>query len=312
MCSCQKDLQSDKIAAGTVSDLSTDGTLSVQVSIAPPVTPASFLPNSPGGSASFASYDLVAGPKKVYIDYFHMTASYPIVFGVGGVPNRDGITPVPINYQVFANSATSVPISLLYNPVDSSTSPTIATCRLNDVVYHTEDWTPYTLKVNRSSGTAFSMCLVNNIAHLGFKSPAAYKVQNDGSVEMARIRLTGDTAWTLNSLPVNFYFPDFSFGTYPDKIVLKADGQVIATDSALAGHTGVLRIKGGFKHIAGKIETLRVYGYNMSIQLPGFFVTEMGDLNGLIWKDGLGGLIPGRLNAQYYKEKTGQASLYNH
>ena len=76
---CKKDLQSDKIAAGTVSDLSTDGTLSVQVSIAPPVTPAGFLPNSSGGSASLASYDLVAGPKKVYIDYFHMTASYPTV-----------------------------------------------------------------------------------------------------------------------------------------------------------------------------------------------------------------------------------------
>jgi hypothetical protein len=104
------------------------------------------------------------------------------------------------------------------------------------------------------------MCLVNNVAHLGFKSPAAYKVQNDGSVEMARIRLTGDTAWTLNSLPVNFYFPDFSFGSYPDKLVLKADGQVISTDSALVGHKGVLRIKGGFKHIAGKIKTLRVYG----------------------------------------------------
>jgi len=312
MAACKKDLQSDMLTAGTSSNLSTDGTLSAQVSIAPPVTPSGFIANSPNGSASLASYDLVAGSKKVYIDYFHMTATYPIVFGLGGVPNRDGITPVPINYQVFANSATSVPINLLYNAVDSSTSPTIATCRLNDVVYHTEDWTPYTLAANKSSGSAFSMCLVNNIAHVGFKSPAAYKVLNNGSVEMARIRLSGDTAWTLNSLPVNFYFPDFSFGIYPDKIVLKADGQVIATDSAPAGHTATLRIKGGFKHIAGKIETLRVYGYNMSIQLPGFFVTEMGDLNGLVWKDGLGGLIPGKLNAKYYKEKSGQAVLYNH
>ena len=52
--------------------------------------------------------------------------------------------------------------------------------------------------------------------------------------------------------------------------------------------------------------------FNLSVQLPGFFVTEMGDLNGLIWKDGLGGLIIGKLNAQYYKENTGQALLYNH
>ena len=65
-------------------------------------------------------------------------------------------------------------------------------------MYHTEDWTPYTLKVDKSSGTAFSMCLVNNIAHIGFISPAAYKVQKDGFVEMARIKLSGDTAWTLN------------------------------------------------------------------------------------------------------------------
>ena len=197
-CGCQKDLQSGKITASTTSNLSTDGRLSVQVSIAPPVTPSGFITNSPGGGTSLASYDLLAGSKKVYIDYFHITATYPIVFGVGGVPNKDGVKPVPVNYQVFANSSTSVPISLVYNHVDSLTSPTIATCRLNDVVYHTEDWTPYTLKVDKSSGTAFSMCLVNNIAHIGFISPAAYKVQKDGFVEMARIKLSGDTAWTLN------------------------------------------------------------------------------------------------------------------
>ena len=61
---CKKDLQSEKLSNGTVSDLATDGTLSVQVSIAPPVTAASFLANSTGGNASYTSYDLVAGPKK--------------------------------------------------------------------------------------------------------------------------------------------------------------------------------------------------------------------------------------------------------
>ncbi|MEP6684246.1 MAG: hypothetical protein ABJA35_13340 [Parafilimonas sp.] len=310
--SCKKDMQQTGIvSAGTQSNYSTDGVLTVQVSINPPVTAQSFIPNTAGGNVSYTGYDMSAS-KLIYIDNFQVTATYPCISVIGGVANTNGQTSLPINTQMFAGQPHNIPISIVYNNVDSNTTPTITTCMLNLVNYHTGDFTNCTLQVDKKSGSAFSMCLVNNIAQITFQNPSTYKVMNNGYVEFAEIVLTGDTSWTLNSLPLNYYFSDFSIGNYPTKVMVKYDGNTIGRDTVLSGHEAVVPIKRGFEHIAGQSEILKIYGYNMSVNPGGFFITEMGDLSGLSWKDGLGGLIPGRLNAQFYKEQAGSSSLHNY
>jgi len=308
--SCKKDVQSnDKLSTSTVSNFATDGVVTVQVSILPPVTPQTFIPNIPGGNTSTAAFD-VSASKLVFIDYFHMTATYPAILAIGGVANRNGETPVPINFQIFGGQSYTIPIYILYNNVTSTTSPTVTGCKLNTLDYHTADNIDHAVTVNKPSGMAFSMCLVNNVAHVAFQDPPNYKVLANGTVELAEVKLTGDTSWTLNSLPLNFYFSEFSYGNFPTKILVKHNGANIAMDSVF-DHGVVAHFKGGFKHGAGKNEILKIYGYNMSVNVHGFFVTEMGDLNGFVWRDGFGGFISGKLNAQFYKEQTGASNLHN-
>ena len=308
---CKKDIPpTGKLASGVVSDYSSDGVLTVQVSIFPPVTPQTFIPNAPGGNASFTAYDLIAS-KLVYIDDFSVKASYPSIFIIGGVPNTHTETAIPINTQMFSSQPHTIPIGILYKNVDATTTPTITTCRLKAVHYHTSDFISHTLTVDKISGSAFSMCLVNNVAHMKFQNPARYKVLDNGYVEIAEIVLTGDTGWTLKSLPLNYYFSDFSEGNYPTKIVAKCNGTSVGVATILSGHSATICFKPGFKHVAGRSEILKIYGDHISLNRGGFFITEMGDLNGLIWKDGLGGLISGDLNAQFYKEQNGSSSLHN-
>ena len=308
---CKKDMQqTGNVSTGTHSNYSSDGVLTVQVSINPPVTQQTFISNTEGGNVSYTGYDMNAS-KLVYIDYFQVTATYPAISVIGSVSNVNGQTSIPINTQMYAGQPHNIPISIVYKNVDSSTTPTVTTCRLNMVNYHTGDFTNCGLPVDKTSGSAFSMCLVNNIAHITFQDPSQYKVLNNGSVEFAEVVLTGDTAWTLNSLPINYYFSDFSIGNYPTKIVAKYNGTIIGSDTSLTGHDAVIPFKRGFKHVAGQSEVIKIYGFGMSVNGGGFFITEMGDLNGLIWKDGLGGLIPGKLNAQFYKEQGGSSSLHN-
>jgi hypothetical protein len=280
------------------------------VSIFPPVTPQTFIPNAPGGNASFTAYDLIAS-KLVYIDDFRVKATYPSIFIVGGVPNTYGGTEIPINTQMFSGQPHTIPLGIVYKNVNSNTTPTITACRLTAVNYHTGDFTNHTLTVDKTSGSAFSMCLVNNIAHIKFQNPSGYKVLNGGFIEFTEIALTGDTAWTLTSIPLNYFFSDFSSGNYPTKIVAMYNGTTVGTAAILPGHSATICFKPGFKHVAGRSEILKIYGYNMSLNRGGFFITEMGDLSGLTWKDGLGGLITGELNAQFYKEQTGSSSLHN-
>ena len=125
-------------------------------------------------------------------------------------------------------------------------------------------------------------------------------------MQIATIQLTGDTAWTLNELPLKSYNP---YGAYdlPKKLEAKFKGTVVGTDSGSYG----IHFPGGFKHIARHKETIKIYGFKAIKYLPESVVTEMGDLSGLEWKDGLGALIRGILNSQFYKEPTGSSYLYH-
>ena len=148
-----------------------------------------------------------------------------------------------------------------------------------------------------------NICIVNNIAHIAFYPPKKYYVYPNGYVEIAKVLLSGDTSWTLNSLPTECY--DTRNGApLGGASIAKCKGLIVGKY-----RDGAIRFDSGFKHLAGQTDTIRLYS---KIQIGGgqYLATSMWDLNYFEWVDGVGGLITGDLNAKFYKEQTGVAVIF--
>jgi hypothetical protein len=173
--------------------------------------------------------------------------------------------------------------------------------------YHTNDYTPHDLIVDSISGTCPPVCIVNNIAHLTFQS-VRYHPNPNGYTEVAKVLLTGDTTWTLNSLPIEAY-DAIGQNLTPGGLIAKYNGVVVGKVFGGSGLTRMIKFKGGFIHTAYKTDTLKIFGYKYTIGGGQQVEITMGDLNYFEWVDGVGGLITGDLNAKFYKEQTGAAGL---
>jgi hypothetical protein len=289
---CQKEYSpTNKVSSSTTSNTSTDGILTVNVSILPPVTPQTFLANKPGGATSYGAYDYTAS-QYVSIEYAYFNAS-PTVKMINQYPRTHFIL------DIFPST-----ITVKYNNVNSKTSPKVAKVTLTGIYYRTYDYAAHFLTVDSVSGGCQPVCIVNNIAHLSFYPPKKYYVYPNGYVEIAKLLLTGDTSWTLNSLPTKCYDPT-NGAPFGGASIAKCKGLIVGKY-----RDGAIRFDNGFKHLAGQTDTIRLYS---KIQLGGgyYLATTIGDLNYFEWVDGVGGLITGDLNSRFYKEQVGIAYIHN-
>ncbi len=310
---CKKDIpQNNRIYSNDKSNYASDGILSAQVSLSPSTTPSTFIPNT--ANFCYGSFDLVSRTKDVVLDYFNFNAPYPRVDGIFAHPNtQQQPVSIPMSAELPPGARGNFQGDIVYQNVDSLTSPRVVTCSLKSIYYHTyQDFVNHTLIIDSASGTLPPMCLVNNLPHINFKTPNKYKVQANGTVEIVEVQLSGDTAWALTSLPVHYYFPEFSNGVYPVKIIAKVQGVKVASRAANDLHDVTLNFKTPIQHVPGSTEVIKIYAENLDVYAGCFLFTEMGDLHGLIWKDGIGGLITGNLNAQFFDLPSGLSQLYNH
>ncbi len=309
--SCKKEYvpESKSLNASNKSDVyASDGTVAIQMSIFPPTTPQSFIAN---GGTSIVQYQITT--TKGLLDIYALgTATYPAINYVfyGNVALNSGTVYMdPFGAFPHPGSALTT-CEIHYNPVDSATSGTIAQLKVKSLSYLTYDNVSYSFNFT-SAGDAPPMCLVNNIAHVSFQSPPDDTLQN-GYPEIAQVKLTGDTTWTLNSLPLSIYNPS-SIPSPNSKIIVKYNktkvgntGNPIVFDPNGNAKT-VVHFNGGFKHIAGQKEVLKIYADVPYHDLRHIYTT-MQPLSSFVWTDGVGKQIGGKLNAVYYKEETGEAS----
>jgi hypothetical protein len=283
---CEKEYSStNRVSSTATSNSSSDGILTVNASILPPVTPQTFIR---GGGTSTSVYDFTAS-QYFEIDLASLTSS-SIVKSINGQPSPGGIETTDFSGY----------ITIKYKNVNSRTSPRISTVTLKEIDYHTNDYVSHYLTVDSISGTCPPVCVVYNIAQLGFSSPKKYHPNPNGYTEAADVLLYGDTAWTLNSLPMEGYDARIGGVSFPYAIA-KYNGVKV-------GEGSPIHFNGGFKHIAGQTDTLKIF-YKIQIGGGELWATSMGDLNNFEWIDGVGGLITGELNSQFYKEQTGEAIL---
>jgi len=155
------------------------------------------------------------------------------------------------------------------------------------------------------------MCLVNNVPHMSFQNPLFDTLRN-GYTGIAEVKLTGDTNWVLNKLPLNF--ASFTAAVLKCKLIVKCKGKTVTTKSDSVqvdyGWTGQTTIQfvGGFTHQAGNSEILKIYAAVAPRGgTPRILTTRLSPLDKLEWIDGLGKILPGSKNAKFFKEPTGQS-----
>ncbi|MBV9960951.1 MAG: hypothetical protein JO072_01775 [Parafilimonas sp.] len=311
-CNCKKqETLYSKTNSNTVNSIASDGIVTVQASILPPTTSQSFIPN---GSTSVAQFQITSS-QHIYLIGGGFNATYPLLeYIVIGFPwiNNGGFCSGDLGGDIYTNQGTTITSTAYYLPVDSSTSGSVVKLAFRSLTYRTDDETYYTLYANNPV-EAQDMCLVNNVPHITFQSPGN-TVLNNGYSEVADVKLSGDTNWTLNSLPL--FISSFSGGIDKCKLIVRSNGNQLSTksdsiklDYGLTAQT-VINFKEGFRHIAGKKETLKIYanvtGGSGSILLH----TRLYPFSSLKWTDGLGILIPGAKNAKFFKEDVGMAELH--
>jgi hypothetical protein len=305
--SCKKDYTppNDVVKASNTSAIyASDGTVAVQLSILPPTTPSSFITNGTNGGTSTVVYQLTS-TKDLLDIAATFNAPYPAIellvggnvsYNYGGTVGLD-----PFGYFGAPGSVTTG-VGIQYRPVDSATSGTIVQLKLTNLGYEDIFNRFFSFNVGQA-GAAPSMCLVNNIPHISFHGSQHDTLKN-GYTEIADINLTGDTNWVLNSLPL--YLNSEVGGGKQTKLIVRSHGANILTksDSVVFDPYGngqtVLHFTKGFKHTAGKTEVLKIFSYPVSADTFVPMYTSMGALSSFVWRDGLGKLIGGNLNAKYY------------
>jgi hypothetical protein len=136
---------------------------------------------------------------------------------------------------VYPGSGYVIQTQAIYLPVDSTTSGSIVHLNFQNLTYRTAEETYYSLYMG-SAIKAQDMCLVNNIPHISFQDPGNTVLANDYS-ELADIKLTGDTDWVLNTLPV--FISSFNGTISLCKLIVKSKGNKVTTTSS------ALEINGG-------------------------------------------------------------------
>jgi len=286
-----------------------DGIITVQTGILPPVTLQSFIPNT---GSSVTEFQIVAS-QHIFLYETYFTATYPLIeyitienYGVGSVGGN-----IEFNggRDISAGSGISLHVKIYYTNADSSTSGSTAQLSLTNIVYRTDDEVYHSFFAG-TAGKAQTMCIVNNIPHITFHNPAADEL-NNGFKEIAELQLTGDTSWTLNSLPLNLSSP-FDAVITKTQLIVKSHGKIMASNSdsvelnAGCSTQTVINFTGGLHHEEGKTDILKIYapvsgsGYNV-------ITTAMAPLSSFVWTDGLGAKINGAKNNKFFKEQTGQS-----
>ena len=312
---CKKeDLPVSKVTASEKSDVASDGIVSVQAGILG-ATQQTFIPN---GSTSKAVFQVVSS-QHILLESGSFGATYPFIEYLvpdisSAFPNNGGTCSG--NFLVFlsGNSGIAITTEQHYLDVDNSTSGAVVHLNFQSLTYRTDDELYHQLYIGNKI-KAQDMCLVFNVPHLQFRNPPFDTLQN-GLTEIAELKLTGDTNWVLNKLPLNF--ASFSTEILRCKLLVKYKGKNVSTKSDSVqvdyGGTGQTTIQfiGGFKHTAGASEILKIYApIDKSGGPHRILRTRLFPLDGFEWVDGVGAILPGTKNAKFFKEPTGQ-SEFNH
>jgi len=319
-CSCEKDLTQENTASTAIkaapssSAFVTDNLVTVETSIMAPVTPQSFVAN---GQSSLAVFQITAA-QSATIDQGYFSGTYPAIqyvtsenIGVAVSHNgKMGFTGLGI---IPAGSGINLPVEVFYAPVDSTTSGTTAQLSFTGLTYETNDGLNHDF-FPKTTIKAQTMCLVNNIPHILFSNPTSTAAIDTDYHQVAKIELTGDTSWVLNSLPLMLSAPTLA-NIPSSQLIIKNQAKTIKTTSQAiqlsvnSKAQTVINFTGGFKHLAGQKEVLSVYAKTPTIgQRNNPIVTTMYPLSSFAWADGLGAKITGSKNDRFYKEQTGQAT----
>ena len=313
---CKKDIQPEKqknniITASNLSLSKTDGIITVQTGILPPVTPQTFVTN---GSASTSEFQIVTS-KRIFIYQLFFSATYPLIQSIsitnlGSQPNALGtVTYNGSGPVINAGEGIALRAELFYQHVDSGVSGKTAQLKLTHIVYRTDDELYHDFYPG-NAGKANMMCLVNNIPHISFQDPEQHVLYN-GFKQIAVIKLQGDTGWSLINLPLHFASP-YSGIIPKSSLIIQQHGKTITRSDSVylrAGYTAetVIHFENEVKHIAGKTETLKVYA-----PVQGFYdivITSMSPAAAFTWKDGFTTVIPGSKNDKFFKEQTGVSNF---
>ena len=314
---CKKDdlpaTNKNVLTASNKSLSKTDGTITVQTGILPPVTQQSFIANGNSSNAEFQ----IASTKHILIYQLFFSATYPLIQSInianlGSEPNARGT----ITYNgsgPFINAGEGVSLKALLNyiNVDATTSGKVAQLSLTRIVYRTDDEIYHDFYPD-NSGKAQTMCLVNNIPRITFIDPVYADTIANGFKQIAIIKFDSDTDYTINDLPLHLASL-FTGVIRKTQLIVKCNNKIIArTDSVSLseGSTAETNVHfdKGFKHIAGNTEMLSVYA-----PVSGFYdvvVTTMAPLSSFTWKDDFGITLPGTKNIKFYKVQTGQSTFH--
>jgi hypothetical protein len=315
--SCEKDITGTALNAKPVSsDFVTDNLITVETSIMAPVTPQSFVAN---GQSSMAVFQITAA-QSATIDQGYFSGTFPAIqyitspeIGVAVSHNgKMGLIGLGI---LPAGSGMNLPVDIYYAPVDSSTSGTTAQLSFTGLTYKTNDGINHDF-FPKNVIRAQTMCLVNNIPHILISNPTSTTPIDTDYHQVARIELTGDTSWVLNSLPLMLSAP--TLANIPlSQLIIKSNGKTVKTNSQAiqlgvnSKAQTVINFTGGFKHTGGQKDVLVVYAKTPTIgQGNNPITTTMYPLSSFVWTDGLGVKISGSKNDRFYKEQTGKGTFF--
>jgi len=315
-CKKEEAVQS-KINSSAVNTIVGDGIVTVQASILPPATPQTFIASGDTYSGSSIAEFQVTSSQQVYLYSMGLSASYPLIAGIvtdNFHPNNNGFCGSSLGGYVYPNQGSMIQVEALYNAVDSATSGSIVHLTLTQLEYRTADEIYHTIDLGNLI-KAQDMCLVYNVPHISFQNPSKHTV-GANLTEIADIKLSGDTDWTLNSLPLFLSSGTQAYIAIPNsQLIIKYQGNKIATKSTAIDFNGnspvqtVVDFTKGFHHVAGHTEILRVYAKITHDSNPGLLYTKLYPFSSLKWTDGLGAVIPGAKNAKFFKEDPGIAAF---
>jgi hypothetical protein len=314
--SCKKDFTPEKAVSASSNDaFVTDNLVTIESSITSTVTPQSFIAN---GSTSQAAFQITASQYVKLTEGF-FSGTYPAIQyitspNIGVAVSHNGQMGLVGLGILSAGTGITLPVEVNYAPVDSSTSGTVAQLSFTGISYTTNDGIDHDF-TPKTPIKAQSMCLVNNIPHILLDTPTNSSLANNYH-QIARIILTGDTSWILNSLPLTLW-AQYNANIPLSKLIVKNGGNTLTTTSQSiqlgtnSRAQTVINFSGGFTHPAGSRQILNVYAKTPTIGSGiNQIITTVNPLSSFVWTDGLGVKIPGSKNNQYYKEQTGQVSFY--
>jgi hypothetical protein len=228
--------------------------------------------------------------------------------------NDTGVMTYYIDKYLKPGSGADLYMQVFYNAVNNTNSGATARVMLTHVTYVTmNDNVEHDLYLDSSVKTQ-NMCLVNNKPGIQFQNPPVASLEN-GYKEIIQIKLTGDSNWILNALPLSVYAPkNYSGSIAKCQLIVQNNHATLNTrsDSITVPEDGmgntVIHFTNGFQHKGGHNQILKIFAPVSGS--PASFVTSMNPYKTLVWTDGLGTKINGSLNNQYFKDDTGYSSFF--